>query len=59
LPPQLSKDRSLRNQLSRRSIDETDQQIVKLLNQRAKIVAEVGEIKQKAHMREKLNREAT
>jgi chorismate mutase len=34
----------------RRSIDETDQQIVKLLNQRAKIVADVGEIKQKAHM---------
>jgi chorismate mutase / prephenate dehydratase len=34
----------------RHSIDETDQQIVNLLNQRARIVAQVGEIKQKAQM---------
>jgi chorismate mutase / prephenate dehydratase len=34
----------------RSSIDETDQQIVKLLNQRAKIVADIGEIKQEAHL---------
>jgi len=34
----------------RKSIDETDQQIVRLLNQRAKIVAEVGQIKKAARM---------
>lgn len=34
----------------RKQIDETDQQIVALLNQRARIVAEVGKIKQKAHL---------
>ena len=34
----------------RKQIDETDQQIVALLNQRARIVAEVGKIKQEAHL---------
>ena len=34
----------------RRQIDETDQQIVVLLNQRARIVAEVGKIKKEAHL---------
>ena len=34
----------------RKQIDETDQQIVALLEQRARIVAEVGKIKQKAHV---------
>jgi len=34
----------------RKQIDETDQQIVKLLNRRAKIVARVGAIKKDAHL---------
>jgi chorismate mutase len=34
----------------RRQIDDTDQQIVALLNQRARIVAEVGKIKRQAHL---------
>jgi chorismate mutase len=34
----------------RKQIDETDQQIVALLNQRARIVAEVGKIKQEVHL---------
>jgi chorismate mutase len=34
----------------RKHLDEIDQQIVALLNQRARIVAEVGEIKQEAHL---------
>ena len=34
----------------RKQIDETDQQIVALLNQRARIVAEVGKIKREAHL---------
>lgn len=34
----------------RKQIDETDQQIVALLNQRARIVAEVGKIKQESHL---------
>ena len=34
----------------RKQIDDTDQQIVALLNQRARIVAEVGKIKQEAHL---------
>ena len=34
----------------RNQIDDTDQQIVALLNQRARIVAEVGKIKQEAHL---------
>ena len=34
----------------RKQIDDTDQQIVDLLNQRARIVAEVGKIKQEAHL---------
>jgi chorismate mutase len=34
----------------RKQIDETDQQIVALLNQRARIVAEVGTIKREAHL---------
>jgi chorismate mutase len=34
----------------RKQIDETDQQIVKLLNQRARIVARVGGIKKEAHL---------
>ena len=34
----------------RKQIDDTDQQIVALLNQRARIVAEVGKIKQQAHL---------
>ena len=35
----------------RKHLDEIDQQIVALLNQRARIVAEVGKIKQVAHLR--------
>jgi chorismate mutase len=34
----------------RKHLDEIDQQIVALLNQRARIVAEVGKIKQEAHL---------
>jgi chorismate mutase len=34
----------------RKHLDEIDQQIVALLNQRARIVAEVGTIKQEAHL---------
>ena len=34
----------------RKQIDDTDQQIVALLNQRARIVAEVGKIKREAHL---------
>jgi chorismate mutase len=34
----------------RKQIDDTDQQIVALLNQRARIVAEVGKIKLEAHL---------
>jgi chorismate mutase len=34
----------------RKQIDETDQQIVALLNERARIVAEVGKIKREAHL---------
>lgn len=34
----------------RQQIDDTDRQIVALLNQRARIVAEVGRIKQEAHL---------
>lgn len=34
----------------RKQIDETDQQIVALLNQRARIVAEVEKIKQESHL---------
>jgi len=34
----------------RKQIDDTDQQIVALLNQRARIVAEVGKIKHEAHL---------
>ena len=34
----------------RKHLDEIDQQIVALLNQRACIVAEVGKIKQEAHL---------
>ena len=34
----------------RKQIDNTDQQIVALLEQRARIVAEVGKIKQEAHL---------
>jgi chorismate mutase len=34
----------------RKQIDETDQQIVALLNQRARIVAEIGRIKEESHL---------
>ena len=34
----------------RKQIDDTDQQIVALLNQRARIVAEIGKIKREAHL---------
>ena len=34
----------------RKQIDDTDQQIVALLNQRARVVAEVGKIKREAHL---------
>jgi chorismate mutase len=34
----------------RKHLDEIDQQIVALLDQRARIVAEVGRIKQEAHL---------
>ena len=34
----------------RKHLDEIDQQIVALLNRRARIVAEVGKIKQEAHL---------
>lgn len=34
----------------RNRLDDTDQQIVALLNQRARIVAEVGKIKKEAHL---------
>ena len=34
----------------RKHLDEIDQQIVGLLNQRARIVAEVGKIKREAHL---------
>jgi chorismate mutase len=34
----------------RKHLDEIDQQILALLNQRARIVAEVGKIKQEAHL---------
>ena len=43
-------DTDIRLASCRKQIDETDQQIVALLNQRARIVAEVGKIKHEAHL---------
>jgi chorismate mutase len=34
----------------RKQIDEADQQIIHFLNQRAKVVAQVGQIKKEAHL---------
>jgi chorismate mutase len=50
IPAQKVSDTDTRLASCRRQIDNTDQQIVALLNQRARIVAEVGKIKQEAHV---------
>ena len=49
-PCQKVSDPEARLASCRKQIDDTDQQIVALLNQRARIVAEVGKIKQEAHL---------
>jgi chorismate mutase len=49
-PGQKVSDTETRLAACRKQIDDTDQQIVVLLNQRARIVAEVGKIKHEAHL---------